>query len=397
MRALIVNPLDQPLPEGTSDLFDGLGWDVVTARDYRDGVDAVRSGSITAVLLPEPANPSEARDRDGAFADLMKLVHAQRIAAVVLADSASPTAAPRMSLVDVVDRHTSIAELRGRFAMIERYHFHFQRMEMELRTMERLGKRLHEHFQEFEQEMQLAGRLQRDFLPRIDGPIHNVHFATIYRPASWVSGDTFDVFRVDERYTGIYVADAVGHGMAASLLTMFIRRAIVPKQVHGDRYTVFSPSETMTALNDALVDQALPNCQFVTVCYCLFDHKNLTLQYARGGHPYPLLITAGGALSELKASGGLLGLARGQEFPTFETQMSAGDKLLLYTDGVELAFQRGNDGPLDTTAYRRVFEETAALPLTQMLREVEAKLDDDVGSLNPEDDITIAGFEVLAA
>ena len=134
-------------------------------------------------------------------------------------------------------------------------------------------------------------RLQRDFLPRITGPIENVGIATIYRPASSVSGDIFDIFRIDEDHTGFYIADAVGHGMAASLLTMFIKRAIVPKRVDGNDYVILTPSETLTNLNDALADQSLPNYQFVTACYGLINHRTLTLQYARGGHPYPLLIT----------------------------------------------------------------------------------------------------------
>ncbi len=396
MRALIVNPADRPLPGGSADLLDDTGWEVVTAADYPAAIDVVRSGSIGAILLPEPREVGQADEEDGAFTNLMRMVDAQRIAAIVFADRPGPTTKLSTSLVDIVDRDISLAELRGRFAMIGRYHEHFKRMESELRSMERLGERMREHFQEFEQEMQLAGRLQRDFLPQLDKPIGNVHFAAVYRPVSWVSGDTFDVFRVDERYTGFYVADAVGHGMAASLLTMFIKRAIVPKLVRGDGYTVLSPSETMEALNDALADQALPNCQFVTACYALLDHKTMTLQYARGGHPYPLLITSDGTVSELKSSGGLLGITKGQDFPTFETKLKPGDKLLIYTDGVELAFQSGNDDGLDTTAYQRVFETLAPLPLTQMLERLEVELDNDTGSLKPGDDITIAGLEILA-
>ena len=36
----------------------------------------------------------------------------------------------------------------------------------------------------------------------------------------------YDVFRIDERHTGIYVADAMGHGIAAGLMTMFLRQAL---------------------------------------------------------------------------------------------------------------------------------------------------------------------------
>jgi serine phosphatase RsbU (regulator of sigma subunit) len=107
-----------------------------------------------------------------------------------------------------------------------------------------------------------------------------------------------------------------------------------------------------------------------------------------------LLVTAGGAFSELKSSGGLLGLFKGEEFPTFETQLQPGDKILLYTDGVELSFQ-GDDGqPFDVRAYQDFFESIAGMPIDAMMRQIEARLDGEPGSLNPRDDLTILGFEV---
>ncbi|UCE59215.1 MAG: serine/threonine-protein phosphatase [Phycisphaerales bacterium] len=396
MRALVVNPVDHPLPDGSDDLLQGIGWDVVAVGDYTSAVDAVRDGSVSAVLLPEATEDSGLLNHDNAFVDLLRIIDAQRIAAVMVTENGTATKPGGKSLVDMVSRDISLAELRGRFAMIERYHGHLRLVEQELRNMERQGKRLDQHFRELDQEMRLAGRLQRDFLPKVAKPIGNIQFATVFRPASWVSGDTFDIFRIDERFTGVYVADAVGHGMAASLLTMFIRRAIISKHVQGDHYTVLSPSETVAGLNDALADQSLPNCQFVTACYALIDHQTLTLRYARGGHPYPLLITPDGVANELKASGGLLGIFKGQEFPTFETKLKPGDKLLFYTDGVELAFQGPESDGLDTSAYHRTFAALSSLSITDMLKHIESELDDESGSLNPQDDVTIVGLEVLA-
>ncbi|MHC4698089.1 MAG: hypothetical protein ACYTFA_15255, partial [Planctomycetota bacterium] len=83
MRALIVNPVDHPLPEQSADLLGDLGWDIATAPDYDAAVDAIRSGSIAAILLPEPRDEHERGTQDGAFSNLMRIIDAQRIAAVV--------------------------------------------------------------------------------------------------------------------------------------------------------------------------------------------------------------------------------------------------------------------------------------------------------------------------
>ena len=395
MQVLVVNPARRTLPAGTTELIQDIGWSITAAPDYRSALETARNESIDVILMPEPPRDEDEPASDGEFGKLMRLIDVQRIATIMLAEEGSPARTDPNALIEVVDRDTSLAELRGRFAMIERYHGRFRRMEQELRNMERLGKRLNQHFHEVDQEMRLAARLQRDFLPRIKDPIDNARFAAIYRPASWVSGDMFDVFRIDEEHTGFYVADAVGHGMAASLLTMFIKRSIVPKRIEGDGYVILSPAEVMSILNDALADQSLPNCQFVTACYGLLNHLTLTLEYARGGHPYPVLITTDGIVSELKSLGGLLGLFKGEEFQTNELQLHTGDKVLFYTDGVELAFQAAEDTALDPTAYLTAFKSTASRTLQDMLREIEARLDDEAGSLRPQDDITVVGLEIL--
>ena len=383
---------------GTTELLTNLGWEVCAAAGFGDAMAHVRDQTVDAMILPEPQTGSGGPGHDTDFANLLRLVDMERIAALVVSDRKDAVPAQTDSLVEVVGSDITLPELRGRFAMIERYHGLLTRVEKELRNMERLGKRLNQHFREVDQEMRLAARLQRDFLPRVGKPIRNAQFATIYRPATWVSGDIFDIFRIDERHTGFYVADAVGHGMAASLLTMFIKRAIVPKHIAGKEYTILSPAETMASLNDALAAQSLPNCQFVTACYAVLDHETLKVRYARGGHPYPLLIARDGAVNELKSSGGLLGLFPGEEFPTFEAQLNVGDKLLLYTDGVELAFPEEIDGGHAVpphVAYRHAFRALAPLPVTEMVHQIEVRLDREQGSLNPVDDVTIVGLEIL--
>ena len=395
MQVLIVDPSEHGLPLGTASMLSEIGWQTTTAADFSAALDAARRQAIDAVIMSRPTGIAGTDGAGRAYDSLMRLIDGQRIATVLISDGAVRTDADAKTLVNVVAPDVSLAELRGRFAMIERYHSHFKQMETELRNMERLGKRLNDHFREVDQEMRLASRLQRDFLPDVEDPIGNAQFAAVYRPASWVSGDIFDIFRIDEEHTGFYVADAVGHGMAASLLTMFIRQTIVPKRVDGDRYTIFTPSETMVMLNDALADQSLPNCQFVTACYALLNHRTLTLQYARGGHPYPILTTTDGTVTELKTSGGLLGLFKDGKFPTFETQLQIGDKMLFFTDGVELAFQADESKQLDTAAYCRVFESLAHLPVREMVSEIDSRLDTETGSLNPRDDLTVVGLEIL--
>ena len=397
MQVLLVDPSEQVLPPGTDELLCETRWDVARADDYAHAADLAARDPVDAIILSAPVTCHGEPETNDDFETLLRVIESRRIAGVIVSDHPGDAPPDRGSLVDVVGRDITLAELRGRLATIERYHGMLQRLGGELDHMEQLSARLHEHFREVDQEMRLAGRLQRDFLPDTSEPIGNVRFATVYRPASWVSGDTFDVFRIDEEHTGFYIADAVGHGMAASLLTMFIKRAVVPKRLDGARYSIVSPSEVMASLNDTLAAQALPNCQFVTACYAVLNHRTLELEYARGGHPYPLVISGDGRITELKCAGGLLGLTAGEVFPTQVAQLREGDKLILHTDGLESLLEHVTAGKANAGGYDVLFAPHAQLPLRKMLASLEAVLDQEIGSLQPPDDITVVGMEILGS
>src|SRR5687767_8776901 len=113
-----------------------------------------------------------------------------------------------------------------------------------------------------DEEMRLAARLQQDFLPKHLPQIGPVHFHTLFRPAGYVSGDLYDVMRLDETHVGFYIADAVGHGMPAALLTMFMKNALVTKQIDPSGYRLLPPAQTMARLNDSLVSQNLSHATF---------------------------------------------------------------------------------------------------------------------------------------
>ena len=192
-------------------------------------------------------------------------------------------------------------------------------LQREIRAFQRLDTRLTGQFNEIDEEMRLASRIQQDFLPKTLPAVGPARFATLYRPASWVSGDLYDVFRLDETHVGFYIADAVGHGMPAALLTMFIKRSMETKQIDPNGYRLLGPEETMRSLNGALLEASLAADQFTTAVYALLDLTTLKLQLARGGHPHPIWLHHDGTTSEPEAEGGLLGV-----FP--ETRFARADR-----------------------------------------------------------------------
>jgi sigma-B regulation protein RsbU (phosphoserine phosphatase) len=246
---------------------------------------------------------------------------------------------------------------------------------------------------DLKEQLQMAGLVQRDFLPKKLPDSEKLRFKTIFLPAEWVSGDIYDVARLDEEHIGFYVADVVGHGMPAALLTIFLKQAIVMRQTTKNTYRIFQPSEVMKNLNLRLTEQKFSGQKFITCCYCLLNINTLNLTYARAGHPYPILIRKNSPPQRLESQGSLLGIFEESEFPQQSLQLQPDDKLLLYSDGAEPYI-----GTLEQDTdfrFNSDFCNMLNLPIAEMVEKLENKINYNPLDSNLLDDITAVALQVL--
>jgi phosphoserine phosphatase RsbU/P len=262
----------------------------------------------------------------------------------------------------------------------------------EVNHLRRRDETLQFYMHRLDEELRLAARLQQDFLPKSLPKVGSIVFHTLFRPAGYVSGDLYDVMRLDETHVGFYMADAVGHGMPAALLTMFIKNALITKQIIPDGYRLLNPGESLKRVNDALVEQNLSQATFATAVYGTIDTRTLVCKYARAGHPPPLLMRAQGPMEALSAEGGLIGIFADATYDDGQIQLQPGDRLFIYSDGIEVAFAL--DQALDTRQWRRELENRRHLPTEQIVTELSEALDKETGSLQPRDDLSLIVVEV---
>jgi sigma-B regulation protein RsbU (phosphoserine phosphatase) len=197
-----------------------------------------------------------------------------------------------------------------------------------------INKRLEAAYKKVDQELELARRIQQSFLPQSMPEMPRAGLAVLYLPCGRVGGDFYDAFRLDENHFGFYVADAMGHGVPASLLTIFLKRGVRAKEIIGKEYRLVPPNEVLQRLNRDLVDQSLADNPFITMVYALFNHRERTLRFARAGHPYPLYIPAQGKPEFWTCEGSLLGIVD-TDYEMQERTLGPGDKVLFYTDGLD--------------------------------------------------------------
>lgn len=243
------------------------------------------------------------------------------------------------------------------------------------------------------EQLRLAGLVQQDFLPTRLPNTDQVQWATVFLPAEWVSGDIYDVVRIDEQHIGFYVADVVGHGMPAALLTIFLKQALVMRETVGSDYHIFSPAEVVKNLNLRMTAQKLSGYQFATCCYCLLNTKTLQLTYARAGHPYPILIRRGQPPEQLEVRGSLLGIFEQADYVQRTVQLQPGDKIVLYSDGGEPFIGKFDDH--GAFSFTEDFCQIKDLPIVEMMDVLNARVQNQEFSPAEVDDITMVGLDIL--
>lgn len=242
------------------------------------------------------------------------------------------------------------------------------------------------------EQLRMAGHVQRNFLPRRLPNLRDVRWAALFEPADWVSGDIYDIARLDEQHIGFYIADAVGHSMPAALLTMFLKQALKMRETTGNDYRIFGPLEVIKNLNQAMSDQHLAGCLFATCCYCLLNVRTRQLTWTRAGHPYPVLIR-GGEATQLESRGGLLGVFEHTEFDQRTIQLEPGDKVFLYSDGCEpLVGKHTEDNEFN---FAPEFKAVLNLPVEKMIEAFDNLVNKRTQPPAEVDDVTAIGLQIL--
>ncbi|MHC4721481.1 MAG: PP2C family protein-serine/threonine phosphatase [Planctomycetota bacterium] len=242
------------------------------------------------------------------------------------------------------------------------------------------------------EQMRLAGLVQQDFLPTQMPNSNEAQWVATFMPAEWVSGDIYDIVRIDEHHVGFYIADVVGHGVPAALLTIFLKQALVMRETVENNYHIFSPAEVMKNLNVRMAAQKLSGYQFATCCYCLLNIKTLQMTYARAGHPYPILIKQNQRPQQLEVRGSLLGIFAQAEYVQETVQLQSGDKVLLYSDGAEPFI-----GSFDDTIgfnFSDDFYKMKDLPVIEMMDRFNTVAQSQEIAPAEVDDITAVALEI---
>jgi sigma-B regulation protein RsbU (phosphoserine phosphatase) len=254
--------------------------------------------------------------------------------------------------------------------------------------LRRLRGERERYLRRVEAELEEARRFQLSLLPppRLDLP--GLSITARYLACNELAGDIYDYVATDDGGAALLIADVVGHGTSAAMMTGIVTAAF--RASHADR---FAPLAVIERVRAGLRD--LDPSRFVTLCCARFDPGRRELTYVNAGHPEPIARTGRIAPILLEPTGPLLSSAL-SEIPCDQATLTfePGDSVLFYTDGVTEA--RGPHG-----MYGRDRLVSALMRGdrrgTDLLDALLAELSAFSESESHNDDVTIVTMDLAAA
>jgi sigma-B regulation protein RsbU (phosphoserine phosphatase) len=243
------------------------------------------------------------------------------------------------------------------------------------------------YLQRLETELAEARTFQQGLLPARESVVGPLAICCRYAPSSELGGDLYDYAEGSSGQAALLLADVSGHGASAAMLTATVKSAF--RASHSDGY---DPLAVVESVAKSLAPFSAE--RFVTLFAAVVSADATELRYVNAGHPPGFLWSEGRTPLALSGTGPLIAPAIPWcRWNVESVSITAGDRLLLYTDGVSDVLvdysEAGDDG------IRAAIEQHPAggdALLDALVADVEQQRTTDI----PQDDLTVMTAHVLA-
>ena len=240
-------------------------------------------------------------------------------------------------------------------------------------------------------ELNVAAGIQASYLPREMPAFPDRDefelFASM-NPAKEVGGDFYDYYMIDDDHLVLTIADVSGKGIPAA---MFMMESMTMLKAYAKAGESLSPAEILAAVNNQLCERNEVE-MFVTVWLAIVTISTGHVVAASAGHEYPCIQKAGENFELLKDRHGfVLAGMEDSRYKDYEIELSRGDCIFVYTDGVAEATNAENE----LFGTDRLIDALNVQPSAEMdvlLNNMQNAIDDFVKEAPQFDDITMVAF-----
>jgi serine phosphatase RsbU (regulator of sigma subunit) len=233
-------------------------------------------------------------------------------------------------------------------------------------------------------ELELAREIQESLLP--DRHLRHGPFTVnaIFRPATEVGGDYFDIFPLSQDRLVVMVGDVAGHGLHTGLLMASLKSSVAALIHEG-----YTGPELLERVNRLVMEQRASR-DITTLAVVEIDPLAHRLRITNAGHPPAYLLTSKGT-EELMVGSLPIGTRLCQP-AQLEREFPPSSSLVLYSDGLpEAADPHGE--PFGYQRLASVLDECGELSGNELAAAVLGALDLHVGDRELADDLTLLVVE----
>jgi sigma-B regulation protein RsbU (phosphoserine phosphatase) len=252
-----------------------------------------------------------------------------------------------------------------------------------------LERELRRSRDQLDRELAKAARLQQQLLPRVLPSHPALTFGPFYRTSRHAGGDYYDVIDLGSDRFAVIVVDVSGHGAPAAIVMAMIRTVL-----HTPAGCSADPAEALGSINNHF-RYLWEDRIFATAVYAVIDVSAGTLRVACAGHPPPLVVRAGKAVSRLPVDATIpLLLTDIGHIPTSAHDLEPGDRILFFTDGI--TDRENADGvPYEVERLAAALDITRGFTAPATIDGLVADIEAFTGGQEPDDDQTLllVGFK----
>ncbi len=270
-------------------------------------------------------------------------------------------------------------------------------------TQKRLAEQIASYNAQMRIDLEMARHLQFSLLPDSypafppsAAPTESAfRFCHRFFPASDLAGDFFSVLPISDTQAAVFVCDVMGHGVRSALVTAMVR-ALVDNA--GARAA--DPGQFLSEMNRRLTTllRASQSPMFATALYLVADAAKGRLSYATAGHPHPFHLQRRAGLAEPlqfpSLPGPALGLFDDAAYTASECQLTEGDVILAFTDGLFEATDIDGEEEYGQTRLLAAARDNLNLPPTQLCDALVAGVRSFAGGAPMADDVCLLSIEV---
>ena len=372
-----------------------LGYEVVAAENGLKALEAFLKDDFSVVILdwlmPGMDGPAVCRE----VRKLPRENYTYIVLLTSLYGKSNYLVAMDAGADDFMNKPFDSDQLKGRIQVAERI------IGLQRRVAEG-ARELREKNEQMEEDLKMARELQMALLPQQFPTIPRgvlaaesaISFSSFYYPMGAVSGDFFTVNRLSDTTVAVFIADVMGHGIRAALIT-----AMISALVEKFSAAAANPAAMLTKMNRSLftILKHVESALFVTGFYLVVDTARSRILFANAAHPEPLLLhRLRGQLESISAKGNggpPLGLLDDAQYQNCECPVAENDFIMLFTDGLFEVAAPGDD-IYSRERLMAAVRKRVSLPSAGMLTELLGEIRQFSKGIEFSDDVCLVTMDI---